>query len=292
MSEWMTPQGRSNVLGVGVMPTTLEQAVATIERWRDEKRRDYVCCVSVHGIVMAQQDPLVRDALNGAGLATEDGVPLVWWSRWTGAPRARRVCGPDLLEELCKRTSQTGHRHYFYGGTPETVELLVTRLRQRYPAITIAGYSSPPFRALTDEEDAAVVAEINATRPDYVWIGLGMPKQEKWMASHVGRVEAAALLGVGAAFDFAAGTKPRAPDWMQRFALEWLFRLLCEPRRLAGRYLVGNALFIAYAFLQFTGLRSFGRDWEGGKTSLIDRLSPGVDSVAAELSVPEPWHSR
>ncbi len=291
MHRWMTPEGRSNVLGVGVIATTLEQAVATIERWRDEGRRDYVCCVSVDGIVNAQRDPLVRDALNRAGLATEDGVPLVWWSRWTGARRARRVCGPDLLEKMCERASATGHRHYFYGGTPETVDLLVTCLRQRYPTLTIAGYSSPPFRVLSDEEDAAAVAEINATRPDYVWIGLGMPKQEKWMASHVGRVEAAALLGVGAAFDFAAGTKPRAPLWMQRVGLEWLFRLICEPRRLARRYLVGNALFIAYAFLQFTGLRSFGREWEGGTRSLVDRLSPESASLAAELSVPEPWHS-
>jgi N-acetylglucosaminyldiphosphoundecaprenol N-acetyl-beta-D-mannosaminyltransferase len=284
MSEGMTPRGRSNVLGVGVIPTTLEQAVATIERWRDEGRRDYVCCVSVHGIVTAQRDALVRDALNRAGLATEDGVPLVWWSRWTGAPRARRVCGPDLLEEMCERAGASGHRHYFYGSTPETIELLVTRLRQRYPTLTIAGYSSPPFRALTDEEDAAAVAEINATRPDYVWIGLGMPKQEKWMASHVGRVEAAALLGVGAAFDFSAGTVARAPGWMQRTGLEWLFRLICEPRRLARRYLIDNLVFIAYAFMQLTGLRTFGRDWEGGTSYLNVRLSPEADSVAAELS--------
>ena len=282
MHELVTAQQRSNVLGVGVMPTTLDQAVATLERWRDEGRRDYVCCVSVHGIVTAQRDPLVRDALNRAGLATEDGVPLVWWSRWTGAPRARRVCGPDLLEEMCERAGARGHRHYFYGGTPETVELLVTRLRQRYPALTIVGHRSPPFRPLTDEEDAAVVTEINATMPDYVWIGLGMPKQEKWMASHVGRVEAVALLGVGAAFDFSAGTKLRAPRWMQRTGLEWLFRLICEPRRLARRYLIDNLLFIGYAFLQVTGLRSYGRDWEGATGYRIDRSVAKVDAVAAE----------
>ena len=284
MHEPMVAQRRSNVLGVGVMPTTLDQAVATIERWRDEGRRDYVCCVSVHGIVTAQRDPLVRDALNRAGLATEDGVPLVWWSRWAGAPRARRVCGPDLLEEMCERAGARGHRHYFYGGTPETVELLVARLRHRYPTLTIAGYRSPPFHALTDEEDAAAVAEINTARPDYVWIGLGMPKQEKWMASHVGRVQAAALLGVGAAFDFSAGSKPRAPGWMQRTGLEWLFRLICEPRRLARRYLIDNSLFIAYAFLQVTGLRSYRRDWEGGTSYRIDRSPHQVDPVAAELS--------
>jgi N-acetylglucosaminyldiphosphoundecaprenol N-acetyl-beta-D-mannosaminyltransferase len=157
---------------------------------------------------------------------------------------------------MCGRAGSRGHRHYFYGGTPETVELLVTRLRQRYPTLAIAGYRSPPYRPLTVEEDASDIMAINATRPDYVWIGLGTPKQDIWMAEHVGRVEATALLGVGAAFDFSAGTKPRAPLWMQRSGLEWLFRLICEPRRLAGRYLIGNSSFIAYAFLQATGLRT------------------------------------
>jgi N-acetylglucosaminyldiphosphoundecaprenol N-acetyl-beta-D-mannosaminyltransferase len=252
---------RTNILGVGVTATNLSQTVATLERWREEGRRDYVCFVSVHGVVTAQRDPTIRSALNRSGLATEDGMPLVWWSRSTGFQQARRVCGPDLLDAMCALGSQKGHRHYFYGGSPKVVEQLVSRLTQRYPGLIVAGYHSPPFRSLTQEEDAADVAAINETRPDFVWIGLGMPKQEKWMALHVGRVHATAMLGVGAAFDFHAGTKPRAPLWMQRAGLEWLFRLLSEPRRLAHRYLIDNSIFVMKTIQHVAGWRSYARDW-------------------------------
>lgn len=282
MHESATAQERSNVLGVGVMPTTIDQTVQTLARWRDEGRQDYVCFVSVHGIVTSQRDPAMRDAINGAGLAAQDGVPLVWWSRWTGAAHAQRVCGPDVIEEMCARGGALGHRHYFYGGSPKTVEQLVKRLQQRYPTLAVAGYHSPPFRPLTPEEDEADVAAINATQPDYVWIGLGAPKQEKWMVSHLGRIKATALLGVGAAFDFSAGTKPRAPLWMQRSALEWLYRLICEPRRLARRYLIDNALFVGYAFLQLTRLRSYACDWKTTPDYRIDMDARSGDTAAAD----------
>jgi hypothetical protein len=130
-----------------------------------------------------------------------------------------------------------------------------------YPGLIVAGYRSPPCRPLSTEEDAADVAAINETRPDFVWVGLGMPKQEKWMAAHLGRVEATALIGVGAAFDFHAGTKPRAPRWMQHSGLEWLFRLASEPRRLAGRYLIDNTIFLTHAAQQLTGFKSYTQDW-------------------------------
>jgi N-acetylglucosaminyldiphosphoundecaprenol N-acetyl-beta-D-mannosaminyltransferase len=252
---------RVNILGVGVTPLDLPQAVATLDRWREDGRRDYVCCVSVHGIVTAQRDREIREALNRAGLATEDGMPLVWWCRWAGFARAGRVCGSDLLDAMCALAVQRGHRHYVYGGSPHVVEQLVSGLRQRYPGLVIAGYRSPPFRPLSAEEDAADVAAINSARPDFVWVGLGMPKQEKWMATHVGRIEATALIGVGAAFDFHAGTKPRAPRWMQRSGLEWLFRLISEPRRLAGRYLIDNTIFLAHGARQLARWKSYARDW-------------------------------
>jgi N-acetylglucosaminyldiphosphoundecaprenol N-acetyl-beta-D-mannosaminyltransferase len=138
---------------------------------------------------------------------------------------------------------------------------MVASLRARFPGMAVAGYRSPPFRPLTHEEDAADIRAINETRPDYVWVGLGMPKQDKWIVQHVGKVEAAALLGVGAAFDFVAGTKPRAPLWMQRSGFEWLFRLLTEPRRLAHRYLVYNTIFVTRAVGQLAGWKSYARDW-------------------------------
>lgn len=252
---------RVNMLGVGVMPLDLTRAVDTLDRWRETGRRDYVCCVSVHGLIVAQEDPAVRSAINGAGLATTDGMPLVWWCRRAGFADASRVYGPDLLAAMCDVGIQRGYRHYFYGGSPAVVEQLVARLTQRYPGLQVVGHHAPPFRALTEAEDAADIAAINAARPDFVWVGLGMPKQEKWIASHVGKIQAAALLGVGAAFDFHAGTKPHAPRWMQRSGLEWLFRLITEPRRLAYRYLVGNTTFVILTARQLLGWKTYAEDW-------------------------------
>jgi len=252
---------RVNMLGVGITPVNLAQTVEILEKWRAEGRREYVCCVSVHGLVEAQRDPEIRRALNRSGLSTEDGMPLVWWCRRAGYSSAGRVAGSELLLAICERGCQRGYRHYFYGGSPRGVQTLVSRLIQRFPGLVIAGYRSPPFRPLTQEEDAADVEAINETHPDFVWVGLGMPKQEKWIAQHVGRIQAAALLGVGAAFDFVAETKPRAPLWMQRSGLEWVFRLMAEPQRLAHRYLVYNSLFVALALQQIAGWKSYARDW-------------------------------
>lgn len=250
----LPPSGsdRVNILGIGAMPLDLDKAVAILEQWRIERRREYVCLISVHGLVVAQRDPTVRSALNHCGLAAEDGMPLVWWSRLTGFSQARRVCGSDLLDEVCAYGVPRKYRHYFYGASPRVLELLVDRLRRRHPGLIVAGYRSPPFRPLSPAEQAEDIAAINEARPDFVWVGLGMPKQERWMVEHLGKIDATALLGVGAAFDFHAGTKPRAPIWMQRSGLEWLFRLMTEPRRLAHRYIIDNALFIGYTLQQIT----------------------------------------
>jgi N-acetylglucosaminyldiphosphoundecaprenol N-acetyl-beta-D-mannosaminyltransferase len=269
--------GRVNILGVGIMPLDLEAAVNTLDQWHQEGRRGYVCCVCVHGVVTAQRDPVIRRTLNQAGLATADGIPLVWWSRRAGFAKARRVCGPDLLDAMCAFGVQRGHRHYFYGGSPQVVARLVSRLTQRHPGLVIAGYHSPPFRQLTSKEDEADVVAINEARPDYVWVGLGMPKQEKWIAAHVGRINATALLGVGAAFDFHAETKPRAPVWMQQSGLEWLFRLASEPRRLAHRYLVDNSIFLAYMVRQLVGLKSYATDWSARDNAAF--LYPAIDGL-------------
>jgi N-acetylglucosaminyldiphosphoundecaprenol N-acetyl-beta-D-mannosaminyltransferase len=255
-----TAMDRVNILGIGVMPLDLARAAETLERWRTERQRKYVCLISVHGLVIAQRDPAIRSALNGSDIAAEDGMPLVWWSRLAGFTQARRVCGSDLLDTVCDYGLSRGYRHYFYGASPQVVELLTERLSRRHPALIVAGYRSPPFRPLTADEEAEDIAAINEARPDFVWIGLGMPKQEKWMVEHLGKIDATALIGVGAAFDFHAGTKPRAPIWMQRSGLEWLFRLMTEPRRLAHRYLIDNVLFLGYTFGQITGWKNFAHD--------------------------------
>ncbi|MDO9712569.1 WecB/TagA/CpsF family glycosyltransferase [Paracraurococcus lichenis] len=234
-----------DVLGVRISTLNLAETVRHIAAWKQEGRREYVCCVCVHGIVTAQRDKQIRAALNGAGIATKDGMPLSWWCRAVGFRGSKRVSGSDLMEALCAFGASRGYRHYFYGGTPAVVEALVDRLQHRFPDLVVAGYRSPPFRPLSAAEDAAEVAAINAAQADFVWVGLGMPKQERWIAGHVGRIDATALLGVGAAFDFLAGAKPRAPGWMQQVGLEWLFRLASEPRRLARRYIVDNGAFVA-----------------------------------------------
>jgi N-acetylglucosaminyldiphosphoundecaprenol N-acetyl-beta-D-mannosaminyltransferase len=252
---------RVNILGVGVVPTNVASTVATLESWRGSDRCRYVCFVTVHGVVTAQRDGAVRDALNRSALSTGDGMPLVWWYRRAGFAQAERVCGPDLMEALCARSAREGHRHYFYGGSEAVLRRLVARLQERHPGLRVAGYRSPPYRVLTPEEDANDIAAINAARPDFVWVGLGMPKQEKWMALHVGKIRAAALLGVGAAFDFHAGTLARAPVWMQRSGTEWLFRLAREPRRLARRYVMDNSVFVLRAAQQWLGMRRYAQDW-------------------------------
>jgi N-acetylglucosaminyldiphosphoundecaprenol N-acetyl-beta-D-mannosaminyltransferase len=252
---------RVNILGVGVNPVNLQEATQLLERWREIGRREYVCCTSVHGLVQAQREPAIRSALNQAGLTTEDGMPLVWWCRAAGYSTARRVCGSDLLVKMCELGIPRGYRHFFYGGTPLVIERLKAQLTQRFPGLVVAGYRSPPFRALTPEEDAADIVAINEARPDFVWVGLGMPKQERWMAQHVGKIASTALIGIGAAFDFLSETKPRAPLWLQRSGFEWLFRFVTEPRRLARRYVIDNSIFVLLATQQLSGLRSYREDW-------------------------------
>lgn len=246
-----------NILGVGVSVLNMERALATLAGWVERGERHYVCVSNVHSLIECQDDPELRRIHNEAGMVTPDGMPLVWLLRSAGHREARRVYGPDLLLAVFGEPSMAGYRHYFYGGAEGVAERLAARLRERFPACQIVGTECPPFRPLTPEEDAQVVERINAARPDIVWVGLGMPKQERWIAEHHRRIEAAALIGVGAAFDFLSGAKRQAPLWMQHNGLEWLFRLATEPRRLWRRYLVYNPRFIYLVALQRLGLRRF-----------------------------------
>jgi N-acetylglucosaminyldiphosphoundecaprenol N-acetyl-beta-D-mannosaminyltransferase len=246
------------VLGVGVSAINMAQALETIEGWISRGDRRYVCVSGVHGIMESQADPVLRDIHNSAGLVTPDGMPLVWLSRMHGHEHVERVYGPDLMLALCGRSGSRGYRHFLYGGAGVVPALLTARLPQRFPRLIIVGRYSPPFRPLTAEEDADVVRMINESGADIVWVGLSTPKQERWMREHVGRLEAAALIGVGAAFDFHAGVKKQAPRWMQRNGLEWLFRLGSEPRRLWKRYLINNPRFVYGVFLQATKLKHYG----------------------------------
>ncbi len=238
----------SEVLGVPVSVVNMESALATLGAWVEQRIRSYVCVTGVHGVVESGRDPELLEIHRRAGMVVPDGMPLVWTLRRRGHGHVGRVYGPDLMLELCRRSVERGYRHFLYGGAEGVPELLKSRLVERFPGLQIVGQYSPPFRPLTEAEDRDVVKRINNARPDFVWVGLSTPKQERWMAAHVGRIEASALLGVGAAFDFHAGLKPQAPAWMQRSGLEWFYRMATEPRRLGPRYLRNNPEFIYRMF--------------------------------------------
>ncbi len=246
---------RTNILGVGVSALDMGQAVAQIARWIEEGAREYVVVACVNDIMHAHRDPALRRMTNAAGMVTPDGMPLVFLSRWLGQAQVDRVYGPDLMLAASAMLAERGCRAYYYGGAEGVAERLAEVMEGRFPGLHTAGTYTPPFRALTPEEDAAIVARINAAQPDVVWVALGCPKQTIWMAEHRALLSAPVLAGVGAAFDFHTGRIPQAPRWMQRRALEWLFRLLTEPRRLWRRYLIHNPLFVWYVALQLTGLR-------------------------------------
>lgn len=241
---------RVDILGVEVSAIDLGEAVATIETWIRERRRHYVCITGVHGVMECRNDADLRRIHHEAGLVTPDGMPLVWMARWLGFGRVRRVYGPDLMREVTRLSPQAGYRHFYFGGGPGLPERLGSVLSAAHPGLSVVGSLSPPFRQVSIEEDAAMVEAINAARPDIVWVGLSTPKQERWMNAHRHLIEAPVMIGVGAAFDFLAGTKRQAPLWMQRSGLEWAFRLASEPRRLWRRYASIVPRFLMLAGLQ------------------------------------------
>jgi N-acetylglucosaminyldiphosphoundecaprenol N-acetyl-beta-D-mannosaminyltransferase len=235
----------ADVLGVPLALTDYEQTLDWIDRAVASGHRGYVCVAATHTVMATQDDPALRAAVLSADFTVPDGQPLVWALKALGHDVSDRVYGPDLMEQACARAAQTGQRFYLYGGrNPGALAQLARSLRLRYPGLRIVGGQAPPFRELTDAEEEGVAADIKRSGADVVWVGLGVPKQEKWMARMRHRVSAPVLIGVGAAFDFHAGLIPQAPGWMQRAGLEWLFRLAHEPRRLWRRYLRYNPRFV------------------------------------------------
>jgi N-acetylglucosaminyldiphosphoundecaprenol N-acetyl-beta-D-mannosaminyltransferase len=251
---------RVNILGVGVSAVTLEQALHRIQCWIVTDDRQYVCVTGVHGVMESQREERLRRVHNTAGMVTPDGMPLVWLSRMKGFRPAERVYGPDLMLACCERFLVLGYRHFFYGAGQGVPDRLAERLRMRFPGLNVVGCLSPPFRGISQEEDTEIVARINACQPDIVWVGLSTPKQERWMAEHIGRLTARVLIGVGAAFDFHAGLKRQAPRWMQRSGLEWVFRLGSEPHRLWRRYFINNPLFVWRVLLQQLAITRYNLD--------------------------------
>lgn len=256
----MSPAPRFNVLGTGVHALSLDAARDLLLGLRGQRPARCVFATTVHGISTALHDPALREAYRRAALIAPDGMPLVWLGRWHGHRAITRIYGPDLMLAVCDAGRAVGLRHYFYGGAPGVAELLQQKLTARFPGLEVVGTFTPPFRELTPDEFATLQADVAAKMPDLIWVGLGTPKQEKFAAAAAPRLATAALVTVGAAFDFHTGRVPQAPRWMMRAGLEWLFRLGTEPRRLWHRYLVLNPLFVARTAAQLTGLRRYPLD--------------------------------
>jgi exopolysaccharide biosynthesis WecB/TagA/CpsF family protein len=245
------------VLGVGINPTSYGAVLRQVREWIGAGAGRYICAVEVHGIMTAQRDRSVRDNLNHADLATPDGMPVVWALRSFGFAGQRRVYGPNLMLALCGQAARLGHRVFLYGGTEETLPLLRRKLAARFPDLRIVGMWAPPFRQLTAEEDATATSMIRDSGADLVFVGIGTPKQDRWMEAHRARLPGVVMVGVGAAFNFHAGQVRQAPEWMQRAGLEWLFRLAAEPRRLWKRYLLVTPLFLPMWAMQKMGILKY-----------------------------------
>jgi N-acetylglucosaminyldiphosphoundecaprenol N-acetyl-beta-D-mannosaminyltransferase len=227
-----------------------------------------VCVCAVHVVTECERDPALRAMVNNAALAVPDGMPLAWIARIRGEPLTRRVYGPDLMLAFCRLAAQRGYRSFLLGGAPGQPEILADRLVDWFPGLSIAGTLATPERPLTPEANARAVEAINRAGADVVWVGMGAPVQERWMAENRANVEAPVLVGVGAAFDIHTGRVRQAPHWMQRAGLEWLFRLTREPGRLWRRYLIGNPLFMWKLLGQWLGLRKYdlvGSDGEADR---------------------------
>jgi N-acetylglucosaminyldiphosphoundecaprenol N-acetyl-beta-D-mannosaminyltransferase len=233
------------LLGVPMAMTDYTEAMDVMDGLIARRERGYVCATAVHAVMVGQDDEEMADALRGSALTVPDGMPLVWAAKLLGESLDDRVYGPELMLRYCQRSRDKGHKIFLYGGRDQgSLAQLALNLRLKFPGIRICGGYSPPFRPLTGDEEQAIADQINEARPDVVWVGIGVPKQEKWMARMRDRVDAPVMAAVGAAFDFHAGRVSMAPQWMQARGLEWTYRIAQEPRRLLPRYLIHNPRFV------------------------------------------------
>ncbi len=279
------------ILKTNINVTDMEKTIAYITGHLEELQGDYICVSNVHTTVMAYRDKEYRKIQNSAAMALPDGQPLSIVSRMRGYRNARRVPGPDVMPRIFALSEEKGYTHYFYGGSEHTLAELKKKLLKTYPALQIVGMYSPPYRELTQEEDEEIVQRINGANPDFVWVALGAPKQEVWMYRHKGRVDSL-MIGVGAAFDFLAGTVKRAPMWMQKLCLEWVYRISQDPKRMLPRYLNTNFSFLYHVHKEIWELKKSRKQAAGKRLKIamighkrIPSREGGVEIVVDELSV-------
>lgn len=245
----------ANLLGVQVSAVNLEQATELACRWIECGSFGYACMTGVHGVMEAQRDDSLREILNGAVLNAPDGTPLSWVGQMQGFARMNYVTGPQFMARMCGIAAERGYRIFLYGGNPGVAELLRERLKAKFPGLHIAGIWTPPFRPLSSEEEEYLLSVVRQARPHIMWVGLSTPKQERFMVQYVQRLQVPLIVGVGAAFDYHTGRLRDCPGWVKRTGLQWVHRMMQEPRRLAPRYLRNNPAFLWHIALQLAGLR-------------------------------------
>jgi len=246
------------ILGTRIDMVQIPDVIQRIEKWIAEKHdSNYICLANVNTVVESKKNNLLEKAMNSSSLSVCDGMPFVWIGRLKGFNLKRRVYGPELMDKFIEISSNKGYKNYFYGSTDEVCGKLIFNLKKKYRNLEVVGNYSPPFRPLTKEEGREVAENINSSGADVVWVGIGSPKQEIWMHEFKSHIKIPVMVGVGAAFDFFAGTKQQAPKWMRENGFEWLFRLLTEPKRLWKRYLIGNSIFLWLLFKELVCVNIF-----------------------------------
>lgn len=274
---------RCTILKTNINVTNMEDVLNAIENSLEKVRGNYICVSNVHTTVMAFRDENYRRIQNESWMSLPDGKPLSIVSKKRGFENAGRVPGPDLMPKIFEKSEEKKYRHFFYGSTEQTLKMLEQKIREKYPYLEIAGMYSPPFRKLTEEEDNEIVEKINETKPDFVWVALGAPKQENWMSEHKNKINAL-MIGVGAAFDFEAGTVKRAPKWMQEMCLEWFYRILQDPMRLIPRYVNTNLSFMWNVYKEGRQLKKAKKKIAMIGHKRIPSREGGVEIVVYELA--------
>jgi N-acetylglucosaminyldiphosphoundecaprenol N-acetyl-beta-D-mannosaminyltransferase len=248
----------ANVLGVQVEALDMDSALLRVAETLQGNQKGYVCAIGVHGVMEAQRDAALAQVFAGAAITVPDGMPMVWVGRMQGHRSMQRVAGPDLMLEVFRRQEFASYSHFLYGGQPGVADELAAALRRQFPQAKIVGTYTPPFRDLSGREEQELIATIDACEPDIIWVGISAPRQEIFMHHYLQRLKTRLMFGVGAAFDFHTGRIQDSPPWIKRAGLQWLHRLIQEPRRLWRRYFRNNPAFLWRIALQLTGLRSYG----------------------------------
>lgn len=251
------PHPKANVLGVGIDAVNMEEALARIAQELELQHKGYVCLAGVHGVMEAQRDPHLAEIFAGAALVAPDGMPTVWVGHHQGHAAMERVTGPDLMLEVLRREEFRGRTHFLYGGKEGVAEELREQLRVRYPEVKIVGTYTPPFGPLSTEQEADLAGIVGRLQPDIMWIGISTPRQERFMERYLPLLDTRLMFGVGAAFDFHTGRIADCDEWIKRCGMQWLHRLMQDPKHLWKRYLRNNPMFLYSIFLQLTGLKDF-----------------------------------